>query len=158
MSLRLKSVTSRCTYPVSMKLFVSQWDEHEAVSGHAASVAEAASGASGTGSAANVDMYVPADFFHWDTLRKTEMFQGLLRQVRKAVKTNMERPCLSYHTTQSCRRDRALVESLNSCGMDTAIPSPSGPSGHVYVHVHLSHSFYDDDSWGFTTILQHVPS
>ena len=68
-----------------MKLFVSQWDEHEAVSGHAASVAEAASGASGTGSAANVDMDVPADFFHWEALRKTEMFQKLFHQVLFAV-------------------------------------------------------------------------
>ena len=51
-------------------------DEHEAVSRHdgvAAIVAVAASGASVTGSAANV-MDAPADFFHWEALRKTDMF------------------------------------------------------------------------------------
>ena len=63
-------------------------DEHEAVSRHdgvAAIVAVAASGASVTGSAANVDMDAPADFFHWEALRKTEMFQKLFHQVLFAV-------------------------------------------------------------------------
>ena len=62
--------------------------QHETASGAgvAASVAEAASVASATASVANLDMDAPADFFHWEALRKTEMFQGLLRQVRKAVK------------------------------------------------------------------------
>ena len=96
-----QSVSSRSTYSVSMKLFVSKtMDEHEA-----------ASGASVTASAANVDMDALADFFHWTELRKTEMFQGLFREVRDAVKTNMERQCLSHHTL---------------CGLEKAIPSPSG--------------------------------
>ena len=59
-------------------------DEHEAVSRHdgvAAIVAVAASGASVTGSAANVDIDAPADFFHWEALRKTELFQKLFHQV-----------------------------------------------------------------------------
>ena len=124
--------------------------QHEAASGAgvAASVAEAASGASVTASVANFDMDAPADFFDWERLRKTEMFQKLFRQVQLVVTPGMERQCLSHLTTASCRRDGPPVESLKSCGMDTPISSPF-KRACVHLHVHLSHSFYNDDSWGF---------
>ena len=145
-------------------------DEHEAVSRHdgvAASVAVAASGASVTGSAANVDMDAPADFFHWEALRKTEMFQKLFHQVLFVVSPHMVRQCLTHHTTMSSRRHRAPVESLSSCGMNTAILSPSQPvmrqSGpvdvhidNVYVHAIYRTHFTMATAGGSTTILPHV--
>ena len=93
-------------------------------------------------------MSTPADLYgEWSALRKTELFKELFRKVKHSVKLNLERSCLSHHTTSSCRAKRAPLVSLNSCGIDTAIRSPDG-SG-TYVHVHLPHAFYDDDSWGF---------
>ena len=131
-------------------------DQHEAASGHgvAASVGEAASGAASgasvTASAANVDMDVPEDFSRWEELRRTQMFQGLYRQVEEAVRENMVRQCLSHHTTKSCRKDRAPLVSLRDSGLEKLIPSPSRAAlPMVYVRVHLPHSFYADDSWGF---------
>ena len=132
-------------------------DQHEAASGHgvAASVGEAASGAASSGasvtaSASNVDMNVPEDFSHWEELRKTEIFHGLYRQVEKVVFKGKERQCLSHHTTRSCRKDRPPLESLKASGLENMIPSPSGVAlPLVYVHVHLPHSFYDGDRWGF---------
>ena len=93
-------------------------------------------------------MSTPADLYgEWSALRKTELFKELFRKVKHSVKPNLERSCLSHHTTSSCRAKRAPLVSLMSCGMNTAIRSPDG-SG-TYVHVHLPHAFYDDDSWGF---------
>ena len=108
---------------------------------------EAASGASVAGSVVNFEMDVPGNFSDWETLRKTKIFQELYRKVELSVAPGKERNCLSHHTTRSCRRDRAPIESLKDCGMEVAIPSPCG-SG-VHVHVHLPHTFYNDDSWGF---------
>ena len=51
---------------------------------------EAASGASVAASVANFDMNVPADFFDWEALRKTEMFQELFRKVQLAVTPGKE--------------------------------------------------------------------
>ena len=131
--------------------------QHEAASGAgvAASVAEAASGASATASVANFDMDDPADFFDWERLRKTEMFQKLFRQVQLAVTPGMERQCLSHLTTASCRRDGPPVASLKSCGMDTPISSPL-KRACVHLHVHLSHSFYNDDSWGVPLLFSRM--
>ena len=81
----------------------------------------------------------------WNALRQTEMFVNLFRKVRLAVKKGMERPCLSHHTTASCRADRAPVTSLKACGLEKAVVSPDG-SG-VSVHVNLPHTFYNDDCW-----------
>ena len=108
---------------------------------------EAACGASVAASVANFEMIRPANFDDWGALRKTGMFQELFAQVQLAVAPGMERECLSHHTTASCRARRAPLVSLMSCGMNTAIRSPDGPG--TYVHVHLPHSFYDDDSWRF---------
>ena len=57
-----------------------------------------------------------------------------------------ERQCLSHHTTASCRANRPPVLSLKSCGLEEPIQSPCGTG--VHVHLHLPHTFYDDDCWG----------
>ena len=118
---------------------------------------EAASGASVAASVANFDMSLRSrtrqplapEPFDWMKLRQEPMFQDLFRVVKNAVHSGKERQCLAYHTTQSCRANqasRAPVESLKSCGLEKAIESPCGRG--VHVHLHLPHTFYDDDCWG----------
>ena len=115
---------------------------------------EAAPGASVAASVANFDMSLRSrtrqplapDPFDWMALRKTPMFQELFRVVKNAVHSGKERQCLSHHTTAACRANRAPVESLKSCGLEEAIVSPCGTC--VHVHLHLPHTFYNDDCWG----------
>ena len=111
---------------------------------------EAACGASVTASVANFDMNVRQHVFFddWVTLRNTELFKELYLEVQRFVIRGKERQCLSYHTTSPCRAKKAPpapIESLKACGMNKAIHKGPG----VHVHVHLPHSFYDDDSWRF---------
>jgi len=59
-------------------------------------------------------------------MRADPIFQALFAVVHTETRKGRERQALSHHTTASCRREGAPIQSLKASGIDTAIVSDRG--------------------------------